>query len=91
MGVPEKIKWRDKRGQEYWQQIVEVKMEGSKEVGNLLEVSFQKLSIPNHGPQRMGRLPMPMFFPLLKVEDVLISLVRSRVLIRPHLLMEKSF
>lgn len=48
---------------------------------------FQKLRIPNQGPVGKGRLQMPKFLPLPE-GDMLISLVRSRTLIWPHILMK---
>lgn len=50
------------RGQEYWQQIVEVKMEVSKEVGNLLDFKISKVEYSKSWASKNGETPYAYVF-----------------------------
>lgn len=65
------------RGQKCWQRIVEVKIEGLQENGDLLDLKTSEVEYSKSLASRGGKAPLcPMFLPFPKVEDMLISLVR---------------
>lgn len=65
------------RGQKCWQEMVEVKMGGFQEGGDLLDFKISEVEYSKSWASKGEEAPLcPLFLPLPKVEDVLISLVR---------------